>query len=204
MLFTREKLGSGYHFKVYSWGPNEVFKVTRYPFCSESNWFGREAKERLVHDISLLDKYIGADFVLPSKISTLPGENKWVVQQERLDVFNRVNRLTLNDSQRGLADLQTIANGAFRMFTDSGFFLDWFGLNFFASDGAKMLTDPDYWALPNLVIYKNRVRICDIGLLWGNASRKPDTLVVPLELTVWPVYKKLLKIVEKRSGIKFF
>lgn len=185
--------------------PDHVIKFARQLYIFEKhllNKKGEETKNRIKENLEIIHNYIDKQFLPKTKVKSLG--NIWWTQQEILPTNNTVNSKNIENNPQLISEIIQVFDEAETMHKETGYYLDWFGFNRM-DEIVQLLTLPDYWNIPNLVITKKQqLKIFDLGLYLDNNisnNQKPSTvspltdpLVCKLQLfLVEKIRKKILK-----------
>lgn len=185
--------------------PDQVIKFARQLYIFEKHFLdkkGKETKNRIKENFEIIHNHIDKQFLPKTRVKSLG--NIWWTQQEILPTNNTVNSENIKENTELIFKIKQVFNEAETMHKETGYYLDWFGFNRM-DEIVKLLTLPDYWNIPNLVITKKQqLKIFDLGLYLDNNipnNQRPsavspliDPLVCKLQLfLVEKIKEKILK-----------
>jgi hypothetical protein len=121
-----------------------------------------------------------------------------------LPVTNNINSKNIKENPQFVEKILQIINQTEKMYQETGRYIDWFGFNKM-DEIIKLLTIPDYWSIPNLVIINEKqLNIFDLGLYQDNNIMKDkkhfavsplvDPLVCKLQLYLIGKIKEKLHV----------
>ncbi|GIK83757.1 MAG: hypothetical protein BroJett025_03790 [Patescibacteria group bacterium] len=146
--------------------------------------------------LELVKKYF-PDHLVPTHFRQVTAGTRSVIVQERIP---QLIELTCenNPSDEVMESLAQLAQASQRMYQETGYILDFLGSGILHGMPRRLKTDPNYWALPNLVILGgNRVGIMDFCLF---QLKSPTNI---MDRAVRVVYYPYIMEMQKRLGLKF-
>lgn len=187
--------------------PDRVLKFARKlyiwrKYLLDKNGYN-STKDRIKKNLEIINQHVNEKF-LPKTVVKSFG-NIWWTQQEKLPVSDHISSENIAENPQLIPQIINIIEQAEAMHKETGYYIDWFGFNRI-DEIIKLLTLPDYWSIPNLIISNNQqLKIFDLGLyLDNNAIKdKKDLTVSPMvDAFVCKLQLYLIGKVRKKIGLQ--
>lgn len=183
-----------------------AIKIPRLDWYFAQHLLGLNAEERTEEDIALYHKYFDGHILNTSLRTTksmrIPGTehylfpNRQIVVQEEMSGYHPL-RGTVANLDRYRSQLEEIARQNRLMYEETGFTLDLVSSEYLFPTIINFLKDPNFWAMPNLFVKDDEVRISDYGLFQIKDPHNPIDAMANL------VLRTFTRNMGNRIGIDF-
>jgi hypothetical protein len=186
--------------------PDKVFKFAIQLYIFKKYFLDKNGnnstKDRVEDNLQTIRQHVDEQFLPRTDVKS--AINIWYIQQEKLPVANFVSSKNPDNNPQLISQIKEVIKQVGSMHEKTGYYIDWFGFNQL-DEVFKLLTVPDYWSIPNLVIDNNKqLKIFDLGLYRDNNApkeKKHSTLSPPIDSALCKLHlfliKKILKKIEK-------